>query len=470
MKVIMGVITVLVVLVGVMLFGVPSLSGGPVGTTPPVAAAEGDGANARADDGTRRDADVSNMPSRDRLDDEALARLQAELASSKPVASMTDEDRYEEALAWVQANRPADWPYQEVEARVLGILGTILDGERRSAGWLMDIGLMEIEMVRALDADGDGAITYEEMLAYSQADIQNIGQLDHPFLLARLDQNRDGILNDDERSVVEPIKFFQEGAFAGVFDRAMLNAWDTNNDGELTEAERLAGTTELASANDTVQDLESKMLEMEANGLFDGPDGEARRTQMETQLAQVRDSQNEASDIAIIELARPLIKAMTFESLEREEVELSTPPAQDPPTRLAFDTDGDGGLNPIEQQRYMDALDAFNAVQSNTGWQDAQYTKALFDREATIGDTNRDGFFTPLEWEAHLHNLSLKRDAELFRLSYDLDQDGRVDQTELTTFIDWYRAGSLRADSNYDGLIDARDLEFMMNNYQQQDH
>jgi hypothetical protein len=447
---------------------VPSLTGNPAASNSPIATAEGNVPSAVENNDAHRESRSITVSPPIRIDDEALVRLEAELANSKPVPVMSDQERYEEALAWVQSNRPPDWPYQEVEARILGTLSTILDGDRRSAGWLMNVGMIEFELIRALDANGDGAITLAEMHAYSQADISNLGELDHPFLLSRIDTDRDGVLSDDERSVTDSVDFFQEGAFAGVFDRAELNAWDANNDGVLTEDERLAGQTELTSKNEMLEITEAQMLEMEANGLFDGPDGEARRIAAEAQLAQLQSSQDEVNSIALLELARPLIEAMTFQSIERDDIHVPPPPKFDPPARLSFDTDGDGTLNPVEQQQYMVALDAFNVAQSDTGWQNAQQTRSLFAREATIGDINRDGLFTPTEWDIHLSSMSRQRDAQLFKVSYDLDRDGRVNQTELTTFVDWYRAGSLRADSNYDGLVDARDLEFMMNNYQRQ--
>ncbi len=467
MKVIMGVITVLVVLAGVMLFGVPSLTGQPVGPTPPIATTDDNDPSRVASDDATSDTDPSSAPTRIRIDDAALARLEAELASAAPIAKQSDRERYEEALAWVHEHRPADWPYQEFEARFLGTLGTILDGEHRAAGWLMNLGLIEIDMVRALDADGDGAITFAEMYAYSQADLRNLGELDHPFLLARIDRNQDGQLSDDERSIVDSVAFFRDGAFAGVFDRAMINAWDTDNDGELTDAERDAGQAELAQTSDPIEQLEAQLAEMDANGMFDGPDGQARRAEFAARIAEERESFEQTQQMAMIELAQPLIEAMIFQDRDQEVAEKPVFVSPQPDT---FDADSDGIINDDEQRQFQIATDEYNNARSSSGWVNANDAYQAFARDAAMGDTNRDGLFTPNEWDLHIETLIARRDAKLFRLSYDLDNDGRVGQTELTTFIDWYQAGSLRADSNYDGLIDARDLEFMMTNYQNQEN
>ena len=45
---------------------------------------------------------------------------------------------------------------------------------------------------------------------------------------------------------------------------------------------------------------------------------------------------------------------------------------------------------------------------------------------------------------------------------------GGVEGGELVTYLEWYRDGSLRADVNYDGRLDAIDLEAMARNFQGQ--
>ena len=83
-------------------------------------------------------------------------------------------------------------------------------------------------------------------------------------------------------------------------------------------------------------------------------------------------------------------------------------------------------------------------------------------------DSNADGRMSPDEWDQRIGGLLNERDQRLYNRSYDLDRSGRVETGELVSYLDWYRAGSMRADINYDGVLDGRDLETMAGRYQSQ--
>ncbi|HRQ73582.1 MAG TPA: hypothetical protein PLU35_11190 [Phycisphaerales bacterium] len=110
----------------------------------------------------------------------ALDRLRTELRRSPPVQRRADQERVEDARAWVSANRPRDWPYAEHEARTLAFWVSVAEGEKRSARRLLDNAALELDAIRSLDADGDGLVTDDEVeaLAAFQADLMNVRE--HP--------------------------------------------------------------------------------------------------------------------------------------------------------------------------------------------------------------------------------------------------------------------------------------------------
>ncbi|MBK7403368.1 MAG: hypothetical protein IPJ41_01720 [Phycisphaerales bacterium] len=98
----------------------------------------------------------------------------------------------------------------------------------------------------------------------------------------------------------------------------------------------------------------------------------------------------------------------------------------------------------------------------------AERTKTALERATARYDTDGDGRLSADEWTARHAALVQQAADNLFLLHYDLDHSARVDPAEVNTFLDWYRAGSLRADVNGDALVNALDLQAMMEAYQRQ--
>jgi Ca2+-binding EF-hand superfamily protein len=448
---------------------IPKMVGGKAASTGAVTTAETTEADRLAAEAEAAEAALAAQRDR-RIEDAALARLEKELEEAEPYTGKTDKQRLEEAWEWVNANRDPDNPYNELEATLLSLWATMLDGDEQSAAWLMNASLIEIEMTRALDADGDGIVTDEEMQLFKDSGIADLNSMDHPYIVERLDTDGDGELSQDEREAMVAM-IGEKGAFAGVIERARLQQWDTNNDGVLSDGEREDG---LASGGNGLKALMDQQMEaMEASGTFDGEGGDARREEMRAAIeAQLADSDNEQMrQVADMLIATDLMTAMRVENMDQQQIQtemLAEMPQA--PDFAAFDADGEPGMSETEQAAMNEAVaDYQQQVRDFTADATARYMRAQFDNAASQSDANGDGRMTADEWDARLTMLLAERDQRLFKQSYDFDGDGVVRSEELMTYLDWQKAGSMRADANFDGVVDPRDLEFMMINYQRQE-
>jgi EF hand len=448
---------------------IPKMMGGKAASTGAMTTAEATEADRLAAEAEAAEAALAAQRDR-RIEDAALVRLEKELEEAEPYTGKTDKQRLEEAWEWVNANRDPDNPYNELEATLLSLWATMLDGDEQSAAWLMNASLIEIEMTRALDADGDGIVTDEEMQLFKDSGIADLNSMDHPYIVERLDTDGDGELSQEEREAMIAI-IGEDGAFAGVIQRARLQKWDTNNDGVLSDGEREDG---LASGGNGLKALMDQQMEaMEASGTFDGEGGDARREEMRAAIeAQLADSDNEQMrQVADMLIATDLMTAMRVENMDQQQIQtemLADMPQA--PDFAAFDADGEPGMSETEQAAMNEAVaDYQQQVRDFTADATARYMRAQFDNAASQSDANGDGRMTADEWDARLTMLLAERDQRLFKQSYDFDGDGVVRSEELMTYLDWQKAGSMRADANFDGVVDPRDLEFMMINYQRQE-
>lgn len=417
-----------------------------------------------------RAADAAAAAERSRAEgDKALAALRAELADAEPYTGRTDEERLADAWAWVNANRPADRPYNEVEAKMLALMDVMFDGEERSAEWLMNASLIEVEMLRALDTDGDGLVSDEELKAFNDENLAGPAALEHPYIKAKLDTNGDGEVSDEEMAGLERI-MSPDGAFSGVLARAQMEEWDTDRDGLLSDDERQTGQ---AGSGDAIRELAAEQIRaLEENGTFDGEGGEQRRAELMRQMEEgIAQAMDENADVAGFVTASKLMEAMRLENMDQQQFQaemMSSMPQ--PPDHQSFDADGDGVVGPGETEAFQEAMSAFQTeIQDFTADATSLYFRRQFDHAASQSDANGDGRLTPGEWDTRLDMLLAQRDQRLFLRSYDFDASGAVGQDELMTFVDWHRDGSLRADANYDGVVDARDLERAMTTYQGQE-
>jgi len=399
-------------------------------------------------------------------EDKALAALKAELAEAEPYTGRTDEQRLADAWAWVNANRPAGRPYNEVEAKMLALMDVMFDGEERSAQWLMNASLIEVEMLRALDTDGDGLVSDEELKAFNDENLAGPAAMEHPYIKEKLDTNGDGVVSDEEMAALQKI-MSPDGAFAGVLARAQMEEWDTNRDGVLTSEERESGR---AGSENAIRDLAAQQIEaMAANGAFDGEGGEERRAQMLAQMEEgIAQAIGENNEVAAFLTAQKLMEAMRVENLDQQQFQAEMMASlPQPPDYQSFDADGDGTVGPGETEAFQEAMGAYQTkIQEFTKDATSLYFRKAFDHAAGQSDTNGDGRLTPNEWDSRLDMLLAQRDERLFLNSYDLDGSGSVGSDELMTFVDWHKAGSLRADANFDGVVDVRDLEQAMTTYQ----
>ena len=469
------VVGVLVLVVGAVVFMMRSGGGGSGAATP-----TGAGANQPPSQGmvvTPADDGLTG------LDAEALERLQAELARAEPVAFRSDDQRYAEALAWVDANRPADRPYNEIEAKILALMDVIFDGEKRSAEWTMNQSQVEVEMIRALDADGDGQVSDAELEMFIDENIAGMfNPLEHPYLKARLDSDGDGELSSQEMMRIGEV--MGEGALAGVFDRAKLEAWDADHDGQLSADERVAGE---AAATVKAQDMFGDMIASMAGqqgaeaadaaklllgdpALSPEAQAEARQKFYDEAGPEVAQGMEMQRQMLISQAASmEFMEAMRVDNLPSPDLKEMMAEMPQPSDPMSFDIDGDGQLAEDEQAAQMESMQAYQEAVARWGSEvTAMRLKAQFENSVAQNDSNGDGRMDSDEWDTRIDRLTYEREERLFLRSYDLDGSGRIEGSELNRYVEWYKAGSPRADVNYDGAVDARDLETMAIRYQQQ--
>lgn len=401
--------------------------------------------------------------------DQALARLQAELNDAQPAPLRSDEERLAAAWEWVRGHRPPDRPYNQLEAKMLALMDVIFDGEERSILWAMNTSLVEVEMVRALDADGDGMVTDMEVAAFSDANVNILNSIDHPYIREKLDVNHDGTVDGTELEKLQSLASMQ-GAFAGVLERAQLERWDTNRDGVLSASEKQAGEETALTQIKLFEDGHVELVE--DAGQIDAGEQQAVKDSIaekfgEPMLAAMESQQQMLATQALVQ---SYMDAMRVENLDqnqiRAEMMKSVPAA---PAQSQFDLDGDGTLNAEESSAFSQAVSTYqNDMQEWMSRQSAEALRLEFEHAARQSDLNGNGRMESGEWDQRLENLLAARQQRLFLKSYDLDRSGGVDSNELNQFLDWHKSGSLRADANYDGVVDSRDLQTMLENYQRQ--
>jgi EF hand domain-containing protein len=379
--------------------------------------------------------------------DDALERLQAQLDGAAALEIETKEQRLAEARAWVAANRPVGRLYNELEARILALLSAVHDGARHSALWAINTAMIEIETLRALDTNGDGVFSDDELVAFLADDSAVPDPLDHPYF-------------EDS--------FDNEAALVAVLERARLEAWDTDLDGQLSDAERAAG--EAGESQARIDFLVARELDaMERDGIFEEYQD---RHEYEAALRDRFALSLEGVDLteAAMLTAESLLYAMRMEDLSDDAVRADLTANMDlPPDLESFDANGDGDMDAAETQAWSRANAVYDrSMQSLAARSRADFLRHRYGAMTVAGDRNHDGRLTAREWEALIDLLIIARDQRLFIHSYDLDGNNRVDENELMTFMDWYNADSQRADVNFDGLVDARDLEETMLRYQRQ--
>ncbi|MCA9298251.1 MAG: hypothetical protein KDA28_04245, partial [Phycisphaerales bacterium] len=164
-------------------------------------------------------------------------------------------------------------------------------------------------------------------------------------------------------------------------------------------------------------------------------------------------------------VALPLQMMMRLDDTEVPRLNEMLEDMPQPPSAADFMSD-DGTMTEESQALLMDAMTRYQEeVQAWGARTTAIRTRAQFEHATALSDLDGDGRLSPDEWDARANDLFAERDERLFLAHYDLDSSGTVDPVELETFLDWYHNDSLRADVNYDGRVDKRDLEEMLDEY-----
>ena len=395
--------------------------------------------------------------------DAAIGQLRNELELTPVPNRRSDADRLADASAWVAANRPVGWPYAQIEARILADFEARARAEPRSIAWALDNARQELEMIRALDADMDGRVSDQEIDAFAEFSLDILDPESHPYLLGLLDGDGDGQIDDEFRFRLTAVDAQQ----AGLLERAQADLWDTDGDGFLSESERISGA---AAARAHQVPFEDGHVEYTDTPPAD-PEA-AQEAVLEKIAEQFGDRSAELArsklDVAANhQLARSLNELMALVERDRGR---GTEPSPPMPEWASFNTDG----NPEWSEQETAALEAARAEwqQAFTEYQARGAARRMageFERLAATGDTDGDGLLLGGEWDDLIASRLADRENRLLLRSYDADGSGVIDAGELENFVGWYRAGSIRADMNYDGRVDAYDLRAMLVHFQQQD-
>ncbi len=372
--------------------------------------------------------------------------------------------RLQAAREWVAANRPADWPYAEYEAYSLAGFAASVDGERPTVADLLERLHAGDLMDQAIDADRDGRVSDDELASFAVF-ASELDYRQHPYMVALLDTNRDGMLSSEEEARASQLRANAAG-FHEMTERTKLRTWDTDGDGRLSEVESAEGMEGLFSRIELHPDGTIEWLTQP--GAQTQADHEAALAAMEKEQGQYRADTRRAQRDDLLDqmLARPYIEAMTVQPLGGVMPEsIERLPAQPDPAAYG----ADGAMNQEQLAAFMRAMETWEtAVGDRRALQAAYIALATFERAAAEGDTDGDGRLSPEEWELRAATQAETRAKRLLGLEYDLDGSGKIEGGELVTYLEWYRDGSLRADVNYDGRLDAIDLEAMARNFQGQ--
>jgi Ca2+-binding EF-hand superfamily protein len=387
--------------------------------------------------------------------DGALEQLRAELDLAPRPAGRSDADRLSDALAWVRANRPAGWPFAELEARVLADYEARARAEARSVAWALAMARQEVEWVRAMDTDLDGRVSEEEIGALGGFSRGFLDPTSHPYLVAMLDGDGDGRIDGPFLDGLSSVEAEQ----AGLLERARLDLWDTDGDGTLSEAERGAGAAEARLHQVVFTDGHIEYTDTPA------PDAVATQESVLARLAEefgaaaaqmTRDRLGVAADY---QLAGGLARQLAL--IEPGAGQVSEAPPF--PELTLYDPDGDGQLDEQQFAAFEAARLGWEAALRD--WQAAEGARRMarqFETLAVAGDADGDGRMTEGEWHDLIATRLAERDRRLVLRSYDADGSGRIELGEVESFLGWFRAGSVRADANFDGLVDASDLEALI--------
>lgn len=388
-------------------------------------------------------------------DGSVVERLRAELAAAPAPAGRTDADRVADAAAWVRTNRPAGWPYAALEARVLAGYDARAHAEPRSVAWALDMSRQELEWVRALDADLDGRVSEEEIAGLAAVSREFLDPTTHPYLVSVLDDDGNGMIDD---RYLEGL-YSTEAERAGLLERAQTDLWDTDGDGLLSEAERAAGRA---------GSLSHQVLFPDGHTEYTATPAEDWAAAQEAVLEEMAEQFGERS----AELARSRLDSAVDMQLSMslsQDTQLIEPDTErfiDAPVfpdLAEFDPDGDNQLDDAQLAAFEEARLAWE--ESMREWQaveGARRAARQFERLTEAGDADGNGVLDEGEWSDLINGRVEDRTRRLTLRSYDEDGSGAIELGEIETYLEWFRAGSIRADTNFDGLINGADIEALL--------
>lgn len=432
-------------------------SGGSSATAVSGGASTTEGGATRTGDGGEGGGDAAVVVDDAAAELDALERLRLAIANGPdPDQFDTFDERFENARAWVEANRETTGNRAWFEAYVLAVFTDVLDNhEDMTVARLL--GLMEIQqdMVRAMDADGDGTITADEATSFMR-DMQVMQDpASHPYLTKYFDADGDGVVTEaEEQAISQKMENIGVALMTPMLERVELDLFDGDADGFVSDAERdeaiKAGRERLGGIN----------FDFDQDGTMSPQELQSQRMMLlgerggEYMMAMVMMEEPSEEDVAALQE-----NAVVFETPVIEEA--------------AFDEDLDGTLSEAERAAYDAEVAAAQQLSEEEMRRRVEASQSvhfqiLLNQTKRRSDQDGDGRLSDEEWRRDRTNARDKRDTRIFQLNYDVDRSGRVDEAELDNFLRWHAAGSKRADANLDGQVNAGDLQRFMNDYQRQ--
>ncbi len=378
-----------------------------------------------------------------------MQRLMEAYDAAPKIATPSFEERVAEWAVWAEEYLPRMTERERVHA---AYYLTIRDLQREAGpagnsdlrGYQQMLRVVEIWRH---DADGDGRLNEAELEASGRAGYYP----GLPYYSLRYSGNdiiREAPIGPEDIAVVGPLP--EDASWD------MLALHDTNRDGRLDEREYRSAyahwNNETVAADlFWIRRVATHRLDANRNGKLDG-----------VEMEEFADAMNAEAPFGLgfdTAWTRPSIASALKNSnpfrLEIPAVAPAEPTGRPLPTRppeTYGDVDGDGRRTDIDQFGSQEALDAYRAAHRR------EYVESTYRGLLTELDTDRSGTLSTEEWEHAYAELPRRHERAVLLTFYDTNTDGRISDPEIADFMRWHDNRGLRADANFDGQVDHRDI------------
>ncbi len=401
--------------------------------------------------------DRANTPPRDA--GPGMIRLMEAYDAAPKIPGISSTERLAKWAAWADDHMPDATDRERVyAAHVLSVEELKRERGPLAATPLSGLPLMT-RMLDAwrVDADGDGTLADDELDA--AATLPNLMHWPQGMRMTPSAREMRGPLA--RGMTIDDVAF--DGPLPERPSWFMLGIADTDGDGRLTEAEWARAIVEHtnraeARARAEFERLAAARLDANDNGRFD----DAERSDLASSAGQLQSYGLSPYD--------PWLYPFMFERLQREHLPFEYPEVAPPvtgtttllprpklpPSSAVF------GL--VSSESPTPPPDPATAATEHAAFQTYLQFRQRADHDSrylgfvAVLDTDGDEALSTAEWEQGLAELPRQHEREVFRRFYDTNTDGRISDPEIADFMRWHDNRGLRADANFDGQVDHRDI------------